>query len=47
MTEKAPRERGTILGRGDKLGGDLEQPPMAHTPGAMRVPGYNAGPILH
>jgi hypothetical protein len=46
MTEE-PREHGNILGRGDKLGGDVQQPPMAHTPSAMRIPGCNARPILH
>jgi hypothetical protein len=46
MTEE-PREHGNILGRGDKLGGDAQQPPMAHTPSAMRIPGCNARPILH
>ena len=47
MTEEEPREHGNILGRGDKLGGNVEERPVAYAQGAMRITGCNSGPILH
>ena len=45
MTAKEPREHGILFGRGDELGDDVEEPPMAYTPGAIRIAGYSPGPI--
>ena len=39
------RDHGIIFGRGDDLGDDLEEPPMAFPPLGFQVPGYQAAPI--
>jgi hypothetical protein len=45
MTDKHRREHGLIFGRGDALGDDVEEPPMAEPPFGLRIPGYNPEPI--
>jgi hypothetical protein len=41
---KEPREHGVLLGRGDELGGDVEEPPMPEW-GPILIPGYGTAPI--
>ena len=45
MSEKEPREHGILFGRGDELGDDVEEPPMAYQPFAIRIPVYGPGPV--
>src|SRR5665213_4306795 len=44
-TVKEPREHGILLGRGDELAGDVEEPPMPARWGLMQIPGYSTPPI--
>ena len=39
------RDHGIIFGRGDELGDDVEEPPMAARPGGLQMPGYVPAPI--
>jgi len=34
-----------VLGRGDELGADVEEPPMSNGPGDFRIPGYTPAPV--
>jgi hypothetical protein len=45
VTVKEPPEHGILLGRGDELGGDVEEPPMPERRGLMQIPGYSTAPI--
>jgi hypothetical protein len=45
MSEKEPREHGLIFGRGDELGEDVEEPPMAPGPMGIQIPGYNRSAV--
>lgn len=45
MIQKEPREHGILFGRGDELTEDVEEPPMAYAPAAIRIAGYGSGPI--
>jgi hypothetical protein len=45
MSEKEPREHGILFGRGEDLGDDVEEPPMAYQPFAIRIPVYGPGPV--
>jgi hypothetical protein len=45
MSEKEPREHGILFGRGDELGDNVEEPPMAYQPFAIKIPVYGPGPV--
>ena len=45
MTEKVPREHGILFGRGEELADDVEEPPMAYQPFAIKIPVYGPGPV--